>query len=141
MMYVLKRALLGGCLAFVFLVHPAAAPVTSEVVYFTSGRVMPIAEHRIDGGNVVLSLKGGDEVFFVQPVGDAAAMMTAPVVSREPLRTGPPQKLFDMPESDAYNFDVSADAQRFLVIRREEGAASATITIVENWYQEFAGRE
>ena len=64
MMYLPSRALLGGCLACVFLVHPAAAPVTSEVVHFASGRVLPIAEHRIDGETVVLSLKGGGEVFF-----------------------------------------------------------------------------
>ena len=63
-MYLLKRAGLGACLAFVFLVHPAAAPVTSEVVFFASGQVMPIAEHRVEGENVVLTLKGGGEVFF-----------------------------------------------------------------------------
>ena len=63
-MYLAKRALLGLYLALVFLVHPTAAPVTSEVVFFTSGRVMPIAEHRVAGPTVVLSLKGGGEVFF-----------------------------------------------------------------------------
>lgn len=63
-MYMVKRSVLGLYFALVLLVHPAAAPVTSEAVFFASGQVMPIAEHRIEGRNVVLSLKGGGEVFF-----------------------------------------------------------------------------
>ena len=48
-----------------------------------------------------------------------------------------------MPETESRSYDVSADAQRFLVWQRDkEGdAPPTTITLVENWFQEFAGRE
>ena len=54
-----------------------------------------------------------------------------------------PRKLFDMPETQSPNYDVSADAQRFLVWQREQGsdAPPTTIIFVENWFQECAGRE
>ena len=44
------------------LVRPAAAPPAAELVVFTTGRVMPIIGHRIEGGAIVLSLRNGGEV-------------------------------------------------------------------------------
>ena len=46
------------------LVAPVDAPAPAEVVYFTSGEVMSIAGHHVEGGAVVLSLKGGGEILF-----------------------------------------------------------------------------
>ena len=45
-------------------VAPADAPVPAELVYFTSGDVMPIAGHSVEGNTVVLMLNGGSEVLF-----------------------------------------------------------------------------
>ncbi len=53
---------LGGLLASVCFVVPAAAPTSSEVVYFASGGVLPIAQHRLEDGEVVLELRGGGEI-------------------------------------------------------------------------------
>ena len=58
----LRSAALAGFLAVVCFGNPAAAPTGYELVYFASGRVMPIAGHRIDGTAIVLELRGGGEV-------------------------------------------------------------------------------
>ena len=55
-------ATLAAFLAVLCFGTPAAAPTGFELVYFASGRVMPIAGHRIDGSAVVLELRGGGEV-------------------------------------------------------------------------------
>ena len=58
----LTTAAVTGLLAVLCFVVPMAAPTSSEVVYFASGEVLPIAQHRIEGGEVVLELRGGGEV-------------------------------------------------------------------------------
>ena len=58
----LHAVALGGFLAIVCFVTPAAAPTSFELVHFASGRVMPIAGHRVDGDAIVLELRGGGEV-------------------------------------------------------------------------------
>jgi hypothetical protein len=55
-------AALAAFLAVLCFGTPASAPTGFELVYFASGRVMPIAGHRIDGSAVVLELRGGGEV-------------------------------------------------------------------------------
>ena len=40
------------------------APAPVEMVHFTSGEVMSIAGHHVEGDAIVLSLKGGGEVLF-----------------------------------------------------------------------------
>ena len=62
-MHGLATAAVTGLLAALCFVAPTAAPTSSEVVYFASGEVLPIAQHRIDGGEVVLELRGGGEVW------------------------------------------------------------------------------
>ena len=49
-------------LALMFLVRPAAAPPSAEIVFFTSGKVMPIATHRLEGGSIIITLRDGGEV-------------------------------------------------------------------------------
>lgn len=58
----LQSAALAGFLAVICFGNPAAAPTGDELVHFASGRVMPIAGHRIDGTAIVLELRGGGEV-------------------------------------------------------------------------------
>ena len=61
-MWKLRAAAVAGFLAVICFGTPAAAPTGFELVRFASGRVMPIAGHRIDGAAVVLELRGGGEV-------------------------------------------------------------------------------
>ncbi len=51
-----------GLLASVCFVVPAAAPTSAEVVYFASGGVLAIAQHRLEDGEVVLELRSGGEI-------------------------------------------------------------------------------
>ena len=37
-------------------------PASAELVFLTSGRTMSVKGHRIDGGNIILVLRGGGEV-------------------------------------------------------------------------------
>jgi soluble lytic murein transglycosylase-like protein len=39
-----------------------ASPVRAELVFFATGRTMSVTAHRLDGGRLVLSLRGGGEV-------------------------------------------------------------------------------
>ena len=61
-MHGLTTAAVTGLLAVLCFVVPTAAPTSSEVVYFVSGEVLPIAQHRIEDGEVVLELRGVGEV-------------------------------------------------------------------------------
>ena len=61
-MHNLTTLALTGLLACVCFIAPTAAPTSAEVVYFASGGVLPIAQHRIEDGEVVLELRGGGEV-------------------------------------------------------------------------------
>ena len=63
----------------------AAAPTGFEVVYFASGRVMPVAGHRIDGTSIVLELRGGGEVRCDPQLIDRIELKGAPRVEPEVL--------------------------------------------------------
>ena len=63
-MSVLKNGLLGVCLAVLCYSSLAVAPVPTERVHFTSGQVLAIEGHRVDGETVALTLRGGGEVLF-----------------------------------------------------------------------------
>ena len=58
----LSRLLLGCVFALFVFVRPAAAPPSAELVHFSSGRVISVVNHRVEGDTIVLSLKGGGEV-------------------------------------------------------------------------------
>lgn len=60
----LMQVLVCGGLLLGVLAAQAEAPVPAELVHFTSGEVMSITGHRIEGNTIVLSLKRGDEILF-----------------------------------------------------------------------------
>ena len=72
-------------------VAPADAPVPAELVYFTSGDVMPIAGHRVEGDTVALTLNGGGEVLFdvrlVDRIEPAVQPGTRPAADQAPATT------------------------------------------------------
>jgi len=61
-MFRLQTVALAGFLAVICFSASVEAPTGFEVVYFASGRVMPIAGHHIDGSAIVLELRGGGTV-------------------------------------------------------------------------------
>lgn len=63
-MNVLKNGLLGVCLAGCCYSSLAVAPVPTELVHFTSGEVLAIEGHRVEGETAALTLRGGGEVLF-----------------------------------------------------------------------------
>lgn len=93
----------------------------------------------------------GEELFFLS--GDQRSLMAA---RWTPARDGfeAPRKLFDLPPEvfwrvgalpslDPAHYDVSADGERFLMLRRAEAAggedapARPDALLVQNWFEEF----
>lgn len=85
--------------------------------------------------------KTGDHLFYVE----GAAIVEVGVRSHPVLALAAPHKLFTM-SSDLkgdYGYDVTADGQRFLVVRRADANQSAPVnlTVVQNWFAEFKDRQ
>jgi hypothetical protein len=80
--------------------------------------------------------RDGKEIFYLAPDRAIVAVPVSRQGSRLEIGAGRP--LFTMrtrPQArlDAYNYDVSADGQRFLVNTFVEQSTSAAINIVINW--------
>lgn len=117
-MRILTRALTCCVLVLGMQVAPADAPVPAEVVYFTSGDLMPITGHRVEGDAVVLTLKGGGEILFdarlidrIEPAGRPGAQ---PVASAGPVAAAP-QLADPFAAGRPYNALVRAAADRHRV--------------------------
>src|SRR3954451_1662235 len=48
--------------AALFAVIVAATPASAEIVFLSSGRTLSVTAHRLDGDNIVLTLRSGGEV-------------------------------------------------------------------------------
>jgi hypothetical protein len=80
--------------------------------------------------------RNGRELFYRQ--GDA--MMVVPVATRGGLSLGAAQRLFAGPyegEGRDPAFDVTADGQRFLMIKTDPASTLRQLTLVQNWDQEL----
>jgi serine/threonine-protein kinase len=96
------------------------------------------------GGSQPLWARSGKELFFVTPSG---ALMSVRVDSGSPLTIGPPAKVLEgsfvwaLPTYAGRQYDVSADGQRFLVMKPsgspEQTDVPTTITVVQNWTEEL----
>jgi hypothetical protein len=68
-------------------------------------------------------------------------MMAVEVSTRGVFRPGIPKALFSASTVDAgnlaFNYDVSADGRRFVVVQQADAGETPKITVVENWYAEF----
>jgi serine/threonine-protein kinase len=91
-----------------------------------------------NGGRHPRWSQDGKELFFVE--GDslmAASISTTPNFSVHNVR-----KLFDNPGlSKVWGYDVSADGERFVVVEHAGEKPKPAIRVVQNWYEEFRGRE
>ena len=95
-----------------------------------------------NGGIQARWAKDGKELFYVE--GDT--LMSVSVSTQNGLEAGSPKPLFrhaGFGVQAATSFDVSADGQRFLVIESvgEASEEPQAIHVIENWYEEFRGRE
>ncbi len=69
-------------------------------------------------------------------------MMAVDIKTQPTLRPGTLRQLFEGPyrrtptESTAH-YDVSADGQRFLMIKEEQQEAGTQINVVLNWFEEL----
>jgi Tol biopolymer transport system component len=98
-------------------------------------------------GRVKVSAAGGNqprwgptsrELFFV---GADRAMMAVDVAVKPALSAGVPRRLFQLASTFGnFGYDVSADGQRLLINQPREGVPDAPITVVLNWWTEFARR-
>jgi hypothetical protein len=76
----------------------------------------------------------GREIFYIAP---DRRLMAVPFKGNKTFAVGTPDALFEMPGNDANDvripYAVTADGQRFLVIRRVENASERPLTVVLNW--------
>ena len=96
-----------------------------------------------EGGTEPVWNRNGRELFFRS----GNKMMAADVTTQPGFSAGKPRKLFEgsYVRSDwplaSMTYDVSADGQRFLMVKATEQASSATeINIVLNWFEELKRR-
>ena len=97
-----------------------------------------------NGGTQPLWARNGQELFYES----MGTLMRVPVKTGATFERGTPEKVFDLtylvpqirgPSGRMY--DVSADGQRFLMIKEISGAderpPSARIILVQNWFEEL----
>ena len=99
----------------------------------------------VSGGKQVRWRRDGKELFYVE--GDT--LMAVPVSTEPALTIGSPQRLFSaerlMGDSalgddlGLLTYDVTPDGRKFVL--REQVKPGGSIHIVQNWYEEFRGRE
>ena len=94
-----------------------------------------------DGGTLPTWSRDGKELFYLD---GANAMMAVPVHTSPAFNAGAPAKLFDgayLTRWDVRSYDVTADGQRFLMIKNIEGSDQqqppASIIVVINWAEEM----
>ena len=97
-----------------------------------------------EGGNSSLWTANGREIVY----NSGGKFLSVAVTSLNPLRTESPQLLFETKEGDYVNttptrgWDATRDAQRFLLLRRQESKDQAVkqIHAVLNWFEELKRR-
>jgi len=93
------------------------------------------------GGTRPLWARNGQELFYVANNG---SLMSVPIESGDTLRAGNPRVLFGQQYVVAgvgRNYDVSADGQRFLMIKpigpQDQNFRPSSIKVVVNWFDEL----
>jgi serine/threonine-protein kinase len=97
-----------------------------------------------NGGTQPLWARNGQELFYESK----GTLMRVPLKTGSTFERGTPEKVFDAPylvrqpgQPPGRMYDVSADAQRFLMIKETTGAderpPSARIILVQSWFEEL----
>ena len=87
----------------------------------------------IGGGYHPRWRRDGKELFYLDPHGK---LMAVDVTGNGAFRAGPPKTLFSTPLATDWlftSYSVTADGERFLMLKPAGEAASSTITVVLNW--------
>ena len=83
--------------------------------------------------------RDGTEIFYL--TSDGMLMATEVDGSGDTFRVGATEKLFELgPFDDGYDFDVAADGQRFLIVKKAETQAKESLqpmTLVLNWQDDL----
>ena len=90
----------------------------------------------INGGSGPVWSRDGRELFY--RAGDD--LISVPVQTTSGLVLGERTKLLDLSEYDSgylHEFDVSADGQRFLVIRTERESRPTRLDVILNWFDDL----
>ena len=96
-----------------------------------------------NGGRQPLWSKDGAELFYVE----GETLMAVAVSTVGEFSVGSPKPLFRLPLLPGmvieYQYDVSADGRRFVVIEdvEDKQASRPSVHIVQNWYEDFRDRE
>ena len=95
------------------------------------------------GGTEPVWSREGRELFYRR----GHAVLAVSVRSREALELGRPDVLFEGPYDldpgravALPNYDVSPDAQRFVMVQRRAGAREVPLHLVLNWFEEIEAR-
>ena len=93
----------------------------------------------LNGGTNVRWRRDGKELFYVED----DTLMAVPVTTSPRLRIGEPSGLFPVHRavSGQSNYDVTPDGRRFVVPEPIVEGSDLKIRVVQNWYEEFRGRE
>ncbi len=93
------------------------------------------------GGTRPLWAPDGDELYYFTSGGE---LMAVPLQTRPTLSAGRPdpvlQQQYPVGESAGPNYDISADGQRFLMIKDDDSAQPTQLVLVENWFEELQAR-
>lgn len=114
----------------------------------------PALDHRvqisIDGGSEPAWRRDGRELYYLQDVSAGGALktrvMAVSVTTTPALSVGTPHVLFEGPfrsDGGAFrNYDVTADGQRFLMVRAVERPPTrvSQMVLVQNWIEELKTR-
>jgi Tol biopolymer transport system component len=91
----------------------------------------------IDGGGEPVWSRDGRQLFFRE--GDQ--MFALDIVYRPSFRAGAPRALFNGRYDDApighQHYDISADGERFLMVKHGEPAGPSEVRVVLNWSEEL----
>jgi serine/threonine-protein kinase len=108
-------------------VTPFAAPGSARWVISTNGGAAPRWSRR------------GDELFYLDVRSNmvAARVTTTPSFAVQSTRVLFNAAEFVQSSISRRNYDVSPDGQRFLMVRRADGARRGQVVVVENWAEEI----
>jgi Tol biopolymer transport system component len=136
--------------------HPALSPDGRWLAYVSnaSGReeiyVTPFPgpgrklQISVDGGWEPAWASSGRELFYgdylsIQPM--RLRMMVVDIVTQPELHAGIPKVLLDGPyqlgEVVGRDYDVTADGQRFVMIKRPDESAPQQVNVILNWFEEL----
>ena len=96
----------------------------------------------IDGAQAAVWGKGGDRLYYS---GRSGVLYEVEIATKPNLVLGSPREVVDAARLGVawwFGWDVAADGERFLMVRSAQGSGnSESVSVVENWYEEFRGRE